>query len=289
MSFYRSGEANISAADLQITDSRYGQTLPMSKCTVCGFLQCDTQNLTELYEQLEDVGYIESSEQRKKQFDFLLKQTLPHISGFVKGNDFSKLNVLDIGAGTGLFVKSALEHGLTAQGVEPSTYLANYAISQGLPVVNSSIPDYPTNYFDAIYMIDVLEHIADPSTLLGLYKKILKPGGVFFVTTPDVSSAFARFMGSRWWHYRLAHVGYYNKKTLNRIMTRAGFSLKRYMPVWWCFTGEYAFERLGIYLPILKGKRCPKIIANLIIPITFWDSILAVYVKSKESCDFQNQ
>jgi len=277
MKLYRKGKEGIKAEDLRITDSRYGLTLPMYKCRGCGFLQCDVENLSALYEQLEDMEYIESSEQRKKQLGFLLKQTLPFIHANAKSTIASK--ILDVGAGTGLFVQLAIEHGLEARGIEPSTFLANYAVSQGLPVINSSIPDYPPDSFDAVYMTDVLEHIADPASLLLAYNKILKPDGVLFVTTPDVSSALARVMRSRWWHYRLAHIGYYNKKTLKHLMLRTGFELKKYLPVKWYFASEYVFERLGQYLPFLRGKHCPKALKNLMIPISFGDSILAVYIK----------
>jgi len=62
-------------------------------------------------------------------------------------------------------------------------------------------------------------------------------------------------------------------------MIRTGFELKKYLPVKWYFTGEYVFERLGQYLPFLRGKSCPKALKNLMIPISFGDSILAVYTK----------
>ena len=282
MSFYRDGQKNISAKDLCITDSRYGLALPLYKCLKCEFLQCDTEKLDDLYGQLEDDAYIESSEQRKKQFEFLLKKTLPFIRKSPEDRSVSPYpyNVLDIGAGTGLFVKLALEHGMAAQGIEPSAYLADYAVSQGIPVVHSSVPDYPECSFDAMYMTDVLEHIAAPLPLLQAYNRALKTGGALFITIPDTSSVVARVMGRSWWHCRLAHVGYYNKKTLNHIMTKAGFILECYLPVRWYFAAGYAFERAAVYLPFLRRKRCPKVLENLCVPISFGDSILSVYLKN---------
>jgi 2-polyprenyl-3-methyl-5-hydroxy-6-metoxy-1,4-benzoquinol methylase len=272
----------IRTEDLRITDSRYGLTLPIYKCRSCGFLQCDIGDLSGLYEQLEDKEYIESSEQRKKQLGFLLKRTLPYIPGCGgRSGALPASKILDVGAGAGLFVESALERGLDAQGIEPSAFLANYAAARGLPVINASAPNYPPDSFDAVYMTDVLEHIADPANLLLAYNKILKPGGPLFVTTPDVSSALARVMGKRWWHYRLAHVGYYNKKTLKHIMAGTGFELRKYLPVKWYFTGEYVFERLGQYVSFLRGKHCPKALGSLMISVSFGDSILAVYTKKK--------
>jgi 2-polyprenyl-3-methyl-5-hydroxy-6-metoxy-1,4-benzoquinol methylase len=273
------GGKDIKPEDLRITDSRYGLTLPMYKCHSCGFFQCDTNDLTNLYEQLEDMEYIKSLEQRKKQLGFLLKQTLPFLSFKIKDDSNSALKILDVGAGAGPFVQLALKYGLSAQGIEPSAFLANYAISQGLPVINSKVPEYPPENFDAIYMTDVLEHIVDPASWLLEYNKVLKPDGVLFVTTPNVSSVLAKVMRNSWWHYRLAHIGYYNKKTLRYLMERTGFEFKRYLPVKWYFTGRYIFERLGKYLPFLYNKCCPKIFENIIVSVSFGDSLLAVYTK----------
>jgi len=271
MIFKRDGKTSVEKDDFLITDSRYGVTRPLYKCKECGFLQCDTESLDDLYEQLEDAEYIESSEQRLKQFDYLLKKTMPFIK---TGRD-----ILDIGAGAGMFVKLALEKGLNAKGIEPSTYLANHAISRGLPVINTSCPDFPDNSFDAVYMTDVIEHIADPLPLLRTYCKLLKPGGAIFISTPNVSSFLSRLMGKRWWCYRYAHIGYYDKKTLNLISEKAGFKLKRRLTVRWYFKAEYAYERFVQYIPFLRKSKCPKFMRNIFIPASFGDSILAVYIK----------
>jgi len=268
MAFKREGKRDIDKNDLMITDSRYGITLPLYKCKQCGFMQCDTDNLSDLYEQLDDTEYIESSEQRLKQFDSLLKKTMP----FIKGGN----KVLDVGAGAGMFVKLALERGLDAKGVEPSAYLANYAISRGLPVINSSDPDYPDASFDAIYMTDVIEHIADPLPLLRKYGRTLKPGGVMFVSTPNVSSLLARLMGKRWWHFRIAHIGYYSKKTLDLIMKKAGLKLIAVKYSVWYFSVDYILERIPFIKKRFSNRKKQK---SLIIPACFFDSFIGIYTK----------
>jgi 2-polyprenyl-3-methyl-5-hydroxy-6-metoxy-1,4-benzoquinol methylase len=143
------------------------------------------------------------------------------------------------------------------------------------------MPSFSDNCFDAIYMTDVLEHISNPLPLLKLYAKALKPGGVIFVTTPNIYSTLACVLKKRWWHYRLAHVGYYNKKTLKRVMSEAGLSLQCHQPVKWCFTYGYIHERLSQYLPFLHKINCPKLLKDRIFSISLRDSILAVYMKSK--------
>ena len=47
--------------------------------------------------------------------------------------------------------------------------------------------------------------------------------GIGMMVTPDINSFFARIMGKKWWHYRVAHIGYFNRKSLNILLDRAGF------------------------------------------------------------------
>ena len=54
------------------------------------------------------------------------------------------------------------------------------------------------------------------------------------VVTPDVGSVAARLMRHRWWHFRAAHIGYFNHRTLAAAAAKAGLrvvSTRR--PVWY--------------------------------------------------------
>ena len=76
---------------------------------------------------------IESSKQRERQFEGLIRQT----SGFIQA---SRPNVLDIGSGIGLFVDVALRSGWNACGIELSQWLVERARQRGIPVVNGVFP-----------------------------------------------------------------------------------------------------------------------------------------------------
>ena len=63
-------------------------------------------------------------------------------------------------------------------------------------------------------LVDVIEHVADPLALLRGARDYVAPGGLVLLVTPDVDSVAARLFGKRWWHLRLAHVGYFNRRSL---------------------------------------------------------------------------
>ncbi|MDR0936282.1 MAG: class I SAM-dependent methyltransferase [Oscillospiraceae bacterium] len=168
---------------------------------------------------------------------------------------------------------------MTALGIEPSKYFLKVAKDSGIPLISPEELD-PAELFDAVYLTDVIEHVSEPLSFVKFYAEHLRSGGVMFVTTPNVSSPVAKILGKRWWHYRIAHIGYFNKKTLNALFESAGLELVKYLPVRWYFSMDYILERLSSYLPILKGKHFPRGFGNVIIPVNFGDSILAVYKKS---------
>ena len=76
------------------------------------------------------------------------------------------------------------------------------------------------------------------------------PGGLVVVTTPDAASVAARVMRRKWWHYRVAHVGYFNRETMTRALTQAGLTLERVERYSWVLSVGYIAERLERYLPI---------------------------------------
>ena len=253
----------------KITDANYGISLPRYKCRNCGFIQCDTIDVTKFYEGLEDVEYIDSGNQRALQFKKLLKNVKQYIPANGK--------ILDIGAGSGLFLREAVNLGYSATGIEPSLFLAKAGKKDGLDIIQGTFPENcPRKKYDAIFLTDVIEHIADPLQMLKSIPKFLAPGGRVIVTTPDVSSVMARVMGRRWWHYRIAHVGYYNKHTTEMIMDSAGMHLVKWKYAKWYFSSRYIAERLLKYLPFAKplAKLAPE---KLMIPLNLFDSRLFVF------------
>ena len=68
--------------------------------------------------------------------------------------------------------------------------------------------------FEVVTLIDVIEHVPDPVDLMRRIKSVMAPDGICVVVTPDVNSVAARLMGWKWWHFRAAHIGYFNKSTL---------------------------------------------------------------------------
>ncbi len=243
----RNLDRRLTPEDFQITDSRYGVTLTLLKCDECGFIFAEgeeTNELTSLYAQLEDPAYEDGKANRSLQMRWLLDRILEY-----KPNAKS---LLDIGAGNGLMIAEANRRGLRAAGVEPSHSLAAAAQRAGLDVLDGTFPHAALagRKFDILCLVDVIEHLRDSLGILNDCRRALAPNGLLVVVTPDVRSLAARLLQQRGWHFRLAHVAYFDRKTMLAALKASGFSKQKLFRARWFFPISYIAERLAFYLPI---------------------------------------
>ena len=275
---WRDGEAieGLRPEDLRITDSRYGLTLSLSRCARCGFRFADraeVARLDALYAELTDPGYEGSQEARRLQ--------MRHLVELARSLHPDARTALDVGAASGLLVAETARAGLDAIGVEPSRSLVEVARAQhGVRVLQGVLPhpELEARSFDVVFLVDVIEHVADPVGLLGLCADRLAHGGVLLVVTPDFSSVAARVLGTRCWHYRLAHVGCFDRRSLERALERAGLRAERWERARWFFPVHYLAQRMESYLPVAWLNRLAARVAPLrwlyarVIPLNLRDS-----------------
>ena len=243
----------ISSGDLKISDSHYGRTARIVQCGKCCFRFADpppASDLPRLYSELVDPEYSEGGEGRIRPFRQILarcRKMMPAARA-----------VLDVGAGTGLLCVAAREQGLEAVGIEPSAWAVEIARSRhGVELLPGSFPQpaLAGRHFDIVTLIDVIEHTTDPCGLLENIASAVKPGGLVVITTPDANSLAARILRRKWWHYRVAHVCFFGRFTMNLALNRAGLTLERLERYTWYFQVSYVAERLERYLPVGPLRR----------------------------------
>jgi SAM-dependent methyltransferase len=264
------------AEDLRISDANYGLTLALRRCRCCGFVFAEAEELGELlqlYTRLEDPDYEQSQDARATQMNWLLDR--------LEYEQRDRGSLLDVGAASGLLVHLAQQRGWHSEGVEPSLSLIAAARQRfGVELLQGSIPHagLRRKEFNAVLMIDVLEHVADPRALLDAAKRLLAPGGCLMVVTPDLGSLARRLLGPRWWHFRLAHVGYFDKFSFALIAKSAGLEVTRQFRAKWFFRVSYLVERFSQYLPttlvsrVLGKSTVGRYLPNLIVPLNLFDS-----------------
>lgn len=252
-----------------VTDYAYGQTLDLFRCPRCGLRQCgDVGGVLAHYEQLEDDAYDAGREQRRLQMRYLLARLRPYAA---------RGTLLDVGAASGILVEEATRLGYDARGIEPGRAFQAAAARRGLPVTLGTLPHVDlTGPFDVVTLVDVIEHVEDPVRLLNDAARLLRPGGVGVLVTPDVQSLAARVMGRRWWHYRPAHITYFDRQTVHRLVHTCGLELVSEFRPTWVFPLDYLWERALSYLPRRLGFRLPARAASIHLPLNLHDSLALI-------------
>jgi len=171
--------------------------------------------------------------------------------------------VIDVGAGTGDFIELAAEY-FAVSAIEPSTFLAEKIKTRvACPVFVGAFEDYrQPESADAVILMDILEHAADPRKLLAQVKQTLRPDGLVFISTVDSASLLYR-LGPLVWklskHSRLAayllhrifckqHNWYFNRRVLGDIVKAAGFTV---------------LDHQGFEFPLSRLKEAPLILLGL--------------------------
>ena len=143
--------------------------------------------------------------------------------------------LLDVGCGTGDFLRTARDRGWDVQGTELSRDAIETARADGLSVVGGEIWEaaLPTASFDVVTSWHVLEHVPDPRRFMGEIHRILRPGGRLILATPNLDDRIFRLAyllaRGRWPRFyeageREVHLFFFSIKTLRRLVSTAGFT-----------------------------------------------------------------
>ena len=135
--------------------------------------------------------------------------------------------LLDIGCGMGLFLWKAKKIGFDVEGIELSSFAADFVRSKDITVNDKSIYEerLPENHYDAIALKEVIEHLPDPMLALENVYSALKPGGVLFMTTGNYNSPERKLRGKDWFYFMPeGHIFIFSNKTMTNYLNKIGFS-----------------------------------------------------------------
>jgi len=143
-----------------------------------------------------------------------------------RGFLFDGAKVLDIGAGAGHIdsAMAAAVPGLKISCVEADLDSCDSLLARGFEC--HARLDLCNDRFNAILLVEVIEHIADPVPFLKLCADRLMPGGRVFLSTPcgETSKEWRRTNA----YSTREHVQFFTEKSLGLACQRAGLSLLGY-------------------------------------------------------------
>lgn len=107
----------------------------------------------------------------------------------------SPCKLLDVGCDEGKFGEQLKGLGFNVYGVD----IRREAVKKASQRINAVLADaeeglpFGDNSFGAAYVGDVIEHVYDTDALLLEVRRVLQPGGLVVVTTPNIASITNRF------------------------------------------------------------------------------------------------
>jgi SAM-dependent methyltransferase len=137
---------------------------------------------------------------------------------------------LDVGCGNGNHLRRLAALGFRARGLDVSPRAVALCRAAGLDVDEGTLEDarLPAASFDLVVASHVLEHLRDPRAFLAEAARVLAPGGVLVVKTPNADALARRRFGACWYaNDPPRHLFVFSGGMLDRLAADAGLHRER--------------------------------------------------------------
>jgi 2-polyprenyl-6-hydroxyphenyl methylase/3-demethylubiquinone-9 3-methyltransferase len=162
------------------------------------YVSAEGFHFTDYLDPVEEISTeIEGAQLTEQESDYIETQLQANVHKFQNQADILARHlplqtaiILDIGCGGGLFLSLLKQRGAQVMGIELSDSRAQYAKAKhGLqidkhPIENAYWQNGYAQYFDAVTLWDVIEHVNYPQQTLQCAVSVLKEGGYLLIDTP---------------------------------------------------------------------------------------------------------
>jgi SAM-dependent methyltransferase len=154
--------------------------------------------------------------------------------------------LLDIGCGTGWLAEEFNDY----TGIDGSPEAVQIAAGLGRNVIAGDVDErlpFPDDAFEAIVMKDLLEHVRDPVALVREARRVLRPRGLVYASSPDAQ---------RWVWDDYTHRRPFTRKSFRLLFADQGFEVER-------VGYESVTPGVGLISARTRRKRRPRLFAAL--------------------------
>lgn len=215
-----------------------GEDFSIDECQQCGFKFTNPRpGKEEISRYYESEDYISHDTHKKSLINIVykiarnysLKRKYRLVKKWSQGE-----NLLDIGCGTGEFLKLCMEKGMKVTGIEPNEKAALFARTENKIEVfpEEHLEKIQNPVFDIITMWHVLEHVHDLNERMEKIHQILKPSGTLIVAVPNSSAFDAEHYKNFWAAYDLPrHLYHFSPETISALSKKHHFSIRKILPM----------------------------------------------------------
>ena len=209
--------------DTESLKSDKGIDIDVYQCSGCGLVQLNNNPVTYYKEVIRSSSY------SGKMKEFRLKQ----FRNFVEKYALKDKKIVEIGCGNGEYLSIMQQFGVEAYGLEYSEESVKKCVDQGLDVFEGFVEN--NNYrmnkapFDMFFMLNFLEHLPDPNSVLLGISNNLSDNAVGLVEVPNFDMILKKNLFSE---FTSDHLLYFTKETLNATLRQNGFEIISCENVW---------------------------------------------------------
>ncbi|MEL7499574.1 MAG: class I SAM-dependent methyltransferase [Planctomycetota bacterium] len=160
--------------------------------------------------------------------NYKILTALTRLGALTKYLDVDHPKMLDVGCSIGATVEAAVRLGWDAHGVDVSKTAVQYCVDQGLqcqPIDGLRLP-FEDNSFDVVTSWHVIEHVEDVKATLAEWYRVVKPGGILVLETPDSQCWKARRLGTEYKHFwPFDHLYTFTRSNMCSFLETAGFEV----------------------------------------------------------------
>jgi SAM-dependent methyltransferase len=224
-----------------VTDRWFGNagSWSFSDCRSCGIVWLDPAPKVDDIPALYDGYYTHSSGDepplappRSGTTKRLLARLMPwrrhaYLASLSHLEDLQPGRLLEIGCGSGAFLRSAEAAGWKVVGLDFDERAVQGCVASGLDVRAGDVltEQLDAGSFDAVVMNNVLEHLYQPVETVSKIHSLLRKGGRLVSVTPNPRSLGHRIHGGAWRGLEPPrHLNLFSPPALKRMAASAGFS-----------------------------------------------------------------
>lgn len=188
------------------------------------------------YYQSED--YISHTDAKRnwfeKAYQFVKSIALKRKLNLINSFSFSDKHLLDVGCGTGDFLKIAKENNWQVSGIEPNSNARKIANGKtGNFVFDSDqLLKFKPQSFDVITLWHVLEHLPKLENHISIFESLLKPNGRLIIAVPNYKSFDALYYKKYWAAFDAPrHLWHFSQQSISKLVQQQGMQLVKIKPM----------------------------------------------------------
>ncbi|WP_165731398.1 bifunctional 2-polyprenyl-6-hydroxyphenol methylase/3-demethylubiquinol 3-O-methyltransferase UbiG [Polaribacter sp. 20A6] len=189
----------------------------------------------DLENYYKSENYISHTDSKKTLMDKVYQSvkniTLKRKLSLINSFKTESKNILDVGAGTGDFLKVCGANGWNVLGIEPSSDARKIAKEKGI-VLQEELLDIHNKKFDVITLWHVLEHVEKLSDYISKLKELLSENGRLIIAVPNHKSDDAKYYKEYWAAFDVPrHLWHFSQYSIQKIFSEENMIVEKTLPM----------------------------------------------------------